>query len=235
MAENYPPVAHIYEENGNAVLGINDEWWNQTKDDYIGFESFKNYFRRNKVSERLINFDKNSRMEGLIENPPESWLSDSGNDLLYDVMSGVIYIFVSNKVLKTLAQSEYESIEQLIERNEFKTAVIRESAFFEEFLVLMSVRRLRDNKLETLSNKDLNLVEQMGHSDRIRLARLLRIIDEEQHGYLQEMAFRRNDVAHTPWREFDKGAEDNIQRVVVKANDVLSQLADSLTTKRIFE
>lgn len=234
MAEDYPPVAYFYEENGKSVLGITDEWWAQSKDEYMSFDSFKKYFRRKEISERLVNFDKDTGMAELIENPPKMWVeSDSG--LLEETMPGVICRFVSNKVLKSLAQREYNSIENLIEQGYFKTAVIRESAFFEEFLVLMCVRRLRDNKLETLSNKDLNLVEQIGHSDRIRLARLLRILDEKQHGYLQEMAFRRNEIAHTPWREFNQSAEDDIQRVVVKANSVLSQLSDSMPTKRFFE
>lgn len=236
MAEGHPPVAHFYEENGTVYLGINDEWWNQSKDEYISFNSFKYYFRQRAKEDQLVNFDVKEGMEGLIENAPDAWLSDEeSDDFTNKVIFGFICRFVSDKALKSLAQREYNSVEKLIEERYFKTTIIRESAFFEEFLVLMCMREFRDTKFETLSKKDLNLIEHMGHSDRIRLARLLRVLNEKQHGYLQEMASRRNEIAHTPWGEFSKEEEADIQRVAVKTHEILKRLADSMITRRTFE
>lgn len=233
MEKSHPPVAQLYRKNEKVHLGINEDWWSQCRDEYAGFESFKYYFRQNRPEDRLVDYNRENGMEGLVEKAPEEWLSDEG--LLFDVICGAVCRFVAAKALKSLAKEEYASIELLLKKNDFKTAIIRESAFFEEFLVLMCMRELRDTKHETLSNKDLNLVEHMGHSDRIRLARLLRVLSEEQHGYLQEMASRRNKIAHTPWGEFSEEEEADIQRVATKTHEVLVRLASSMKTRRTFE
>ena len=71
----------------------------------------------------------------------------------------------------------------------------------------------------------------MGHSDRIRLARLLRVLDEKQHGYLQRMASRRNEIAHTPWSSIDEERQEDIRDTAIKTHETLYTLFDNLTIK----
>ena len=69
----------------------------------------------------------------------------------------------------------------------------------------------------------MDIIEGMGHRDRIRLARLLDVISKEEHGHLQSMASLRNKLSHTPWEELDSDEERNIQTTAEKIFNILQE------------
>jgi hypothetical protein len=224
MADQYPPVAKISPDKDAPLFEVNPEWWELVRDEYLDFESFKEYFRKESAPDRIVSFELEDGMRALLENPPEEWLEED-NDFFEDFVVGTISRMIGEYALAHLAMEEHSEIGELLDECKYKIAIIRESAFMEEFLAVQCMVELRNRKMEDMSNKDLKLIEQMGHTDRIRLARLLRIVDETQHGYLQRMANLRNDLAHTPWGSFDGEIEDDVRDIANKVHSTLPDLA----------
>jgi hypothetical protein len=224
-----PAVARITRETHSHVLHVNQDWWKDVKAEYTEFDTFKNYFKKDAAVERIAGFEDEDGIQQLIHNPPDEWIDDE--DLQEDVLIGVVSRLVAQHALAHIADEEYNTLSRLLDNEDFKMVIMRMSAFFEEFLSVQCMMKLRDEKMEDIANKDLDLVEEMGHSDRIRLARLLLVLDEKQHGYLQRMASRRNEIAHTPWSSIDEEKEEDIRDAAIKAHDALYTLFDDLTIK----
>ncbi|MFC6764775.1 hypothetical protein [Natrinema soli] len=240
---DYPPVAKMTYDDGRIIgMEINEEWWESSKQEYLDFRRFKQNMTGEWAEDSIVNYEKLDGLSGLIVDPPENWLEKEHEDeelvegeaSFLDLRISLILNIIRDKALKTILDQEIAHIENLIGENDFKTAIIRQSAFFEEFLAMTCVVKLGRNKKEALSNKDLGIVEQMGHSDRIRLARILRVINEKQHQRLQEMASMRNEIAHTPWTEFGEDKEKTIQRIATKSFEVMDQLSVSMDEKLSF-
>lgn len=68
----------------------------------------------------------------------------------------------------------------------------------------------------------------MRYGDRIRLAHIIGVIDEEGHGLLQEMADWRNDVAHTPWMDIGEQEQAQIKSAVEWVHEYLGTLLEEV-------
>ena len=224
-----PAVTRIARESQSHFLHVNQDWWKVFSCEYTEFEVFKNYFKKDAATERIAGFEDDDGTQQLIQNPPDEWVDNK--DLQEDVLIGVVSRLVAQHALAHIADEEYNTLSKILDNGDFKMAIVRMSAFFEEFLSVQCMMELRDQKGEDMSRKDLDLIEEMGHSDRIRLARLLRVLDEKQHGYLQRMASRRNEIAHTPWSSIDEERQEDIRDTAIKAHEALYTLFDNLTIK----
>lgn len=67
----------------------------------------------------------------------------------------------------------------------------------------------------------MELIAQMGHQYRIRIAYLLGAITEKEHGNLQEMMSARNTITNNSWTEFDESDEQRSETVARNVNGVL--------------
>jgi hypothetical protein len=216
-----------YRDSGIALKLDMDQWRDRIKEDFSSFEDIKEFYRRDlaefaeALSEHGKEIPPNESPDGpaiAVSNAPKAWKEDFSQaapflDLIEErlVRMGLFLI----------TEQEVEAQRGLLDAGQFKPLLIRQSAFFEGYLELHSQLALQDQKDEPLSNKEMNLIEGMGHTDRIRLAHLFGVIDEEEHGHLQSMASLRNKLAHSPWGDFSDDQENNIEATARRVFEIL--------------
>lgn len=226
-----------YTDAGFQMVFDMEEWYDKIEEDFTTFEKIKNFYRRDSaefrggLSEAAKEVPPGESIEEptiVVKNAPKEWKEDTSVLAQYLEFSHRILVQLG---LQVLIQNELEEEEALLKQGQFKSLIVRQSAFFEELQILRSLLELQSLKEETLSSKELNIIEQMGHRDRLRFARLLGIIDEDEHGLLQDMAHWRNRIAHTAWPEFDAQDESQIQSTAERVNSLLEEELDTSQAK----
>lgn len=231
--------ARIYEVRMNyhdAGFGLEFEasdWMEMVEEDFTSFEVIQRTLRtgeeehkehlREEGGEITPDEDPDEDIEGPrihIKNPPQSWVDDPAEAVEIHDMLNMLLVRMG---LGVLMERELEAQEDLLSDGQYKAALVRQSAFFEEYLTLASQIALQEQKDGVLSSNEFSIIERMGHRDRIRLAHLLGEIDEEDHALLQEMAKRRNEVAHTAWADFGSDEESQIRSIARRIRDLLER------------
>lgn len=125
-----------------------------------------------------------------------------------------------------LMGKELEKQNRFFEQDLYRPLIIRQSAFFEDYLTLHCQLEFQALKEGTLANSELTLIDNMGHSARINLANLLGVIDQDDHDDLAEMAKVRNEIAHQAWTDTNNEQEARLRRVAERARDLLEKLME---------
>ncbi|WP_283402281.1 hypothetical protein [Halorubrum sp. DM2] len=222
-----------YTDAGMRLIMDMDEWAEKVSEDFGTFESINDFYRK-PIGDLIDDFeqgmkevdsDDTSDEPGiLIRNIPKEWQEDQSE--LAEIL-GLIHQQLVRLGLGDLIYDELEAEEDFLENDLYKPLLIRQSAFYEDFLKMRSLLRLQEEKGDTLSTREFEIVDRMGHRDRIRFAHLFGILDEEEHGVLQQMASFRNDLAHSAWPEFSSQEEAQIKSIAEQVNEMLSEeLAD---------
>lgn len=233
MSEDSAP--EIYEidieftDSGLQMVLDMEEWLAKAENDFGTFEDIIEFYRK-PPKEMVEDFeegleevepDEPRETPGIvINNPPKDWKEEPRE--LAQILDFVHQQLVGFG-LRSLIEQELEEEQVLIDQEQFKPLVIRQSAFFEDLLTFRSLLAWQEQKESTLSTSELSIIENMGHSDRLRVAHLFDIIDEDEHGILQEMARWRNQISHTAWPEFDSQQEAQIQSVGERIHDMLEE------------
>lgn len=234
MTSEVPKIVDIrFEDHDDGwLIKIGPDWEPIVEEYYTNFEALKKTFITdpsgipNKV-EKLE--DETSDSEGLdqpkfqVHGPTALLENRQAQIRLFDF----IYKQLCWVGLWKLAQTEYDAQSELIEREEYKCAIIRQSAFFEDYLTFLCQLQFQELKAGVLSNNEFKMISQMGHTDRIRLASLLNAISDEEHGYLQQLAKRRNELAHNSWTDFSQEKEREFKNASSKVHKILNRLLDS--------
>lgn len=241
MTEDSDPriydVEIVWRDAGFEMQISVDDWMEMVEKDFTSFEVIRGTFRTNRetAKERLreawteVGSEEQSERELdsdvpriQLKNPPLEWQEDPGEAVQFFEVYNTL---LARMGLHALTEQEIQAHQNLLESGHHKPVVVRQSAFIEEYLTLLSQMALQEYKGGVLSSKEMDLIESMGHTDRIRLSHLLGVINEEEHAILQEMASWRNNVAHTAWSEFDEQEESQIEST---ARRVLTFLEDQL-------
>lgn len=237
MTQN--PDARIYEIEINyrdAGLELKfqaSDWRDMVEEIYTSFEVIQRTFRtdeeehkehlREKFEEIQPGENSDGEVNGpafQIKNPPQEWVDDPAEIAeIHDMLN----MLLARMGLFALMKKEKEAQQNLLENDQYKAALVRQSAFFEEYLTFSSQIALQKQKDDVLSSKEISIIKNMGHKNRIRLAHLLGEIDEEDHALLQEMAKRRNDVAHTAWSDFSSQEESQIRSIAQRIRELLER------------
>jgi len=208
-----------YQDSSFSLNLPMDQWRDRIEDDFSSFDSIKKFYRTD-IEEMAEKMSKHGQevesSEGELEeepsivvsNPPSEWVEDFGQAAPYIRLAEEALVRMA---LFSLVEEEVEEQKKLWEAGQFKPLIIRQSAFFEGYLELQSQLEFQNQKEDSLSSNEMDIIEGMGHTDRIRLAHLFGVISEEEHGYLQSMASRRNELAHNPWGEISSDREANIK------------------------
>jgi len=216
-----------YHDSGMSVTFDLGQWGSRIEDDFSSFEAIKSFYRTDveelaqKFSEEGEEIGPDETRDGpgiVISNAPKEWKEDMGRAAPFLRLAEEQMVRMA---LYSITEEEVEAQRQLLDDGQFKPLIIRQSAFFEAYLELQSQLEFQELKEGTLSNKEMDVIEDMGHTDRIRLAHLFGVIDEGEHGYLQSMATLRNRIAHSPWGEFDSDEEQNIKVTAEKVLEIL--------------
>jgi len=219
-----------YQDSGFNLNFPMEQWRDRIKKDFRSFDSIKKFYRTDieAMAERMSEHAKEVEPseageleEGpsiLVSNPPEQWLEDFGRAAPYIRLAEEQLVKMA---LFSLVEEEIEEQKKLREAGQFKPLIIRQSAFFESYLELQSQLAFQNQKEGSLSSNEMDIIEGMGHTDRIRLAHLFGVITEEEHGYLQSMASRRNELAHNPWGEVSSDSEANIKATAENVLEIL--------------
>lgn len=223
-------VEFDYEDSGFSLLFEVDDWMEMVEEDFTSFEAIRNIFGQDfestesELRESLVEVEEGEdppEREGAsitFENPPQSWIDDPANAAeVYRMLN----ITRARMGLYNLMEIELAAQNSLLDAGRYKAAVIRQSAFFEELLTFYSQLALQGQKEDVMSNSELKIIEQMGHRDRIRLAKLLGEISTDEHAHLQHMAQWRNRIAHTPWNDFSSQDESQIESVARHITEIL--------------
>jgi hypothetical protein len=217
-----------YRDSGFLLELEMDQWWDRVEEDFSSFEDIKEFYRRDPtefaeaLSEHGEEIPPNESPDGpgiVVSNAPKQWKEDFSRAAPF---LNLIDEQLVRMALYLITEQEVKSQQELLSANQFKPLLIRQSAFFEGFLELHSQLAFQDQKDGPLSNKEMSLIEDMGHTDRIRLAHLFDVIDEEEHGHLQSMASLRNQLAHSPWDDFDADQENNIKATAKSVFEILN-------------
>jgi uncharacterized protein YutE (UPF0331/DUF86 family) len=235
MSDSPDEDAETYEieiEYLDAGFSMNiplQQWVPKIERDFATFEELKEFYRkdreelRNQLAEGFGEIDPDvpdTEPTFVIKNTPKQWQEDS------EVAAQFLEIILDTLFrlgLSIIIEDEIEAQEDLIEQNLYKPAIVRQSAFYEDYIIYQFIFTLQDVKGESLSSKELDIIEQLGHQDRLRFARLFRILDEYEHAQLQRMAKLRNRVAHNSWSEFDDDDEADLRDTVEKIHEMLSE------------
>lgn len=216
-----------YQDSGMSLNMAMEEWRPRIEEDFSSFEAIQEFYRRDleEIAESLTEHGRevepDEEREGpgiVITNAPKEWKEDFAEAAPF---LQLIEEQMVRMALFSLVEEELEEERRLWESEQYKPLIIRQSAFFESYLVLQCQLAFQQQKGESLSNNEMNMIEGMGHTDRIRLANLLGEIDEEDHGHLQSMASLRNKLAHSPWNGFDSDEEANIKSTARNVLNIL--------------
>jgi hypothetical protein len=139
-------------------------------------------------------------------------------ELLTEALGAVITIIAvwnDNEDMALLypIAKEVDAQAELIDNRNFKSAVIRQSTFFEYLITRLVIKELEDQSGGDLTNSQQHAIDNMRHQQRIELAHLLGIITAEERDPLLEMAKTRNKVAHNWWILMDESEEEVIEKV----------------------
>lgn len=158
----------------------------------------------------------------VVSNIPVEWQEDPST------LANLLEVFHREMVrmgLGFLIEKEIEEEQKMVNEGLYKPLIIRQSAFYEDLLKLRCQLELQDQKGDSLSNKEFKIIDNMGHRSRLRLARLFGVVEEHEHGMLQQMASKRNKIAHTAWPEIDS---EEMSRIESTAKNVLSILESEI-------
>lgn len=222
-----------YRDAGLEFEFKGSDWKDMVEEIYSSFEVIQRTFRTDEEEhkEHLREFSEEIQPgeegEGEVEeprfqimNPPQEWVNDPAEAAeIHDMLN----MLLARMGLFALMKKEIEAQENLFENGQHKAALVRQSAFFEEYLTFASQIALQEQKDDVLSNKEISIIKNMGHKNRIRLAHLLGEIDEEDHALLQEMASRRNDIAHTAWSDFSSQDESQFRSIARRIRELLER------------
>lgn len=233
-------VEFEYQEAGYSLAFKVSEWMEMVEKDFTSFNAIKEVFGTDRedleksLREHMVEVDGESDEEAgrdfdgpsiVFKNPPSSWTEDPAEAAdVYDALN----LLLARMGLYSLMETELEAENELISGGQYKSVLIRQSAFFEALLTFRAQLTLQEQKSGVLSRNEIGVVEDMGHRDRIRLAHLFGQIDEEEHGLLQRMANWRNQIAHTSWHDFDAQDESQMESTAKQVRDLLQQrIADA--------
>ncbi|WP_380675819.1 hypothetical protein [Salinigranum sp. GCM10025319] len=231
MTEDFDHPTILFEETeGGFVLKFGG-WEDVIEKGYDSFKGIRKTFQTsNEVVPGLIEEVENDNKEISedyirMENPPQQLIDDPEwqkyiLDRLYNLLAQI--------GLYHIADEELQEQAKLLDQEQYKILLVRQSAFFEDFLVVLCQTRFQAFTDRVLSNKEMKLIDQMGHEDRTRLAYLLGAITEEEHGYLQQMVSARNKVAHNSWTEFSHDDEQQFETVSRKAHEMLENYLEEI-------
>lgn len=225
-----------YTDEGFNIPFHFDDWMEMVREDFTSFEAVQEFWRTSpEEMEEFIeeNFEKiDGDEEGEIDrdgpilhfqNPPQYWIDDPAQAMpIFRAMN----LMMARMGLWVLIENEHEEEEQLLEESRFKEVLIRQSAFFEDYLTLQCQLEFQNLKEDTLTNNELKLIEKIGHKPRIRLSRLLGIIDKKEHDLLLNLADRRNYIAHNSWTDFDDEEEALFQQVAFRVHEMEEEWMD---------
>lgn len=212
-------------EEGNFYITIGPNWQRIVDEYYSNFEAIRKTYMTDPETvvgkyEEIDGPEEHDPEKFLVENPPEQLLENPDwQEAIFDT----IYSMLAQQGMGRILIEELRAIEDLIGENSIKPAIMRESAFFENHLVIMCQLSLQRIRGGVLSNTEFGLINQMGHTDRTRLAHLLGAIDEEEHGYLQRLINCRNKIAHTTWSDFDEDDEQEFGEVARKVMQLMQE------------
>lgn len=218
-----------YQNSGFTLKFEMDEWRDRIEDDFASFDAIKEFHRQDfeevaqQMSEQGEEIPEGETPDGpgiVISNPPKEWKEDLGRAAPYIRYAEQQMVRMG---LYLLVEEEVDAQQELVDEGRFKPLIIRQSAFFEAFLEFKSQLAFQQQKEAPLSNNEMSVIEGMDHTDRIRLAHLFGVIDEEEHGHLQSMASLRNRLAHMPWGEIDVNEEANIETTARKVLQILEE------------
>lgn len=216
-----------YTDSGFQLVMNFEQLRPKIEDDFGSFERIIEFYgtdptelrRRFGDGLREVPDGEGSEERGLvINNPPKQWTENPSEAAPFIEQ---IHTTIVRFALGYLMEEEIEAQEELLNLSQFKPLIIRQSAFFESYLILQLLLEFQDQKGESLTTREIKLIRRLGHTDRVRLAHLFGVIDEDIHGILQQMASFRNDIAHNSWSEFDSQTESQIQSVAEKVHQFL--------------
>lgn len=206
-------------------------WEQVIEEGYNSFEQIKKTFQTSddvvpdlieEVDEEGVE-DSTDETHIRAKNPPKRLLNNQDWQIL---VLGSLYNYLAEVGLQHLAEDEYEAEQRLAGNGEYKKLLVRQSAFFEEYLLVECQLSFQNMAGRVLSNQEMKMIAEMGHQDRTRLAYLLGAVDEEQHGYLQQMVSARNDIAHNSWTDFDDEEEGHFEIVAKKVLNILEEFVE---------
>lgn len=113
-----------------------------------------------------------------------------------------------------------------MEQGDEFSALLRQSAFFEHLLDLLIRAKIVDSLDRALEKNEVDDGLGFGHTQRIRMAHLLGVVDKGQRDSLLKMASERNEIAHNPWYRFE-GDQERVSKTVRDVIDVLEAFISS--------
>ena len=224
-----------YTDSGLQLVPDMDKLREKVREDFGSFESLIDFYQREpgelseQFSDEMEELDEGESPQGpgiVVTNIPVNWQEDPSE------LANILEILHNEMVrmgLGYLIENEIEDEQEMMEMGLYKSLIIRQSAFYEDLLKLRCQLALQEQKGEPLSNKEFKVIDNMGHKSRLRLALLLDVVDEHEHGMLQQMASKRNDIAHTAWPEID---EEETSDIKTTAEKVLSLLESEIKEAR---
>lgn len=229
MTEEYEGPHILFEQHGDGFLLKFGGWEKVLEKGYMSFEGIRKTFQTSNdvVPDLMAQEGEGDEDREYIRviNPPEPLLDNPDWQI---AILGRLYNYLAEVGLYHIAMEELETQYGLLEREQFKTLLVRQSAFFEDFLRVLCQTHFQAYANRVLSNKEMKLIAQMGHQDRTRIAYLLGAITEKEHGHLQEMVSARNTITHNSWTEFDEADEQRYESVSKKVNGVLEDYLDRI-------
>ncbi|WP_435319176.1 hypothetical protein [Haloarchaeobius sp. TZWSO28] len=216
-----------YTDSGLQMVYDMQDWYSKIERDFASFEALKDFYRT-KPETRRENFVEHSKeveseedKQGggiVMKNPPQDWIDNPEKAAQFLEIGHRTLVSMGVSIL---IEEEIDAEREMADDGLFKPLVVRQSAFYEEFLTLRTMLAFQGQKEDTLSTKELKIIESMGHTDRIRISHLMGILDEDEHGLLQNMASWRNRIAHNPWSDFNSQDESQIQSIAEGVLDLL--------------
>lgn len=217
----------LFEETEDGFVMKMGGWEEVIEEGYSSFESIRKTFQTSDdvVPDLLVFGDDADEDEEdeeeeyiLFKNPPQRLVDNHDWQRL---VLGRLYNYLAEIGLFLLAEEEYEKETELLEDDDVRTLLVRQSAFFEDYLTVLCQILFQRQAGRVLSNKEMSIIAQMGHEDRTRMAYLLGGISEDTHGYLQQMVSARNNIAHNSWTDHTEEDLNNYRTVAEKVLKVL--------------
>lgn len=131
-------------------------------------------------------------------------------------------------VVEAKVDVEIEEQKDLIEKEKYNAAIIRQSSFIEHLLNKNLESKLEEVKGDDISNNEMRYIEDVGTTNKVRLANMLGVIeDENEQRIYSTLMSARNDLAHNWWIDISDEDRDRFERT---SKEVLEQI-ENLTTE----